>query len=149
LDLGCWSQGDGVPFTHSSNLVAALGAALDRGSWEQKFTRIATTAAALRVALRDCGFSLVATDADASPGMVTIALPSHRSSRSFGWHLEKLGYLVSHRSEYLLRRNWIQIALFGDFDSGRLEDLLREMTSLIISTHTHNASSHRDIEQQG
>lgn len=148
LDLGCWSQGDGVPFTHSSNLVAALGAALDRGSWEQKFARIATTAATLRAALRDRGFSLVGADAHASPGIVTIALPSNRSGRSFGWHLEKLDYLVSYRSDYLLRRNWIQIALFGEFDSGLLDELLREMASLITSTHTHNASSHQGIEQQ-
>ena len=46
LDLGCWSQGDGVPFTHSSNLVAALAAALDRGNWEEKFARTRETAAA-------------------------------------------------------------------------------------------------------
>ena len=131
LDLGCWSQGDGVPFTHSSNLVAALAAALERGNWDEKFARTRETAAALRKGLHELGFLLVGADEQTSPGIITVALPPQRSARSLGWQLEKLGYLVSYRSVYLLRRNWIQIALMGEFDSGRLDDLLREMRNLV------------------
>ena len=140
LDLGCWSQGDGVPFTHSSNLVAALAAALDRGNWDEKFARTRETAAALRKSLHELGFLLVGADEQASPGIVTVALPPQRSARSLGWQLEKLGYLVSYRSDYLLRRNWIQIALMGEFDSGRLDDLLREMRNLVPATAAGSVS---------
>ena len=136
LDLGCWSQGDGVPFTHSSNLLAALAAALERGNWEEKFARTRDTAAALRKSLHELGFLLVGADEHASPGIVTVALPPQRSARSLGWQLEKLGYLVSYRSDYLLRRNWIQIALMGEFDSGRLDDLLRELRKLVPAAAT-------------
>ncbi len=130
LDLGCWARGDGVPFTHSSNLVAALGAALDRGDWEHKFSRTREAAEAVRQALRGHGFFIVGADEHASPGIVTLALPPHRSARSFGWQLEKLGFLVSYRSDYLLRRNWLQIALLGEFDPGQLAELLREMGAM-------------------
>ena len=136
LDLGCWSQGDGVPFTHSSNLIAALAAALERGNWEEKFTRTRDTAAGLRTSLPELGFRLVGAAEHSSPGIVTVALPPHRSARSLGWQLEKLGHLVSYRSDYLLRRNWIQIALMGEFDTGRLDDLLRELRKLVPAAAT-------------
>lgn len=136
LDLGCWSHGDGVPFTHSSNLIAALAAALDRGNWEEKFARTRQTAASLRKSLHELGFQLVGPDAQSSPGIVTVALPRQRSARSLGWQLEKLGYLVSYRSDYLLRRNWIQIALMGEFEAGRLDGLLGELRKLVPATAT-------------
>src|ERR1041385_7458953 len=37
LDLGLYAANDGVPFTHSSNMLNALQAALRRPSWQKRF----------------------------------------------------------------------------------------------------------------
>jgi len=123
LDLGYYAAQDGVPFTHSSNLIYALQTALKRTCWTDKFRQIAETATWLRQRLRELGFQIVAPDAHASPAVITIALPREVSSKSIGWQLQKAGYLLSYKSEYLLKRNWIQICLMGEWSYDNLATL--------------------------
>ena len=59
-------------------------------------------------------FRLITTESDAVPGVVTIALPGDQNSSDFGQKLQKAGYLLSYNSDYLRRRNWIQICLMGE-----------------------------------
>jgi aspartate aminotransferase-like enzyme len=120
LDLGYYAAQDGIPFTHSSNLIYALQAALKCTCWTDKFKQIAETARWLRQRLRELGFQIVAPDAHASPAVVTMALPRKISSKRIGWQLQKAGYLLSYKSEYLLRRNWIQICLMGEWSRDNL-----------------------------
>jgi aspartate aminotransferase-like enzyme len=117
LDLGLY-EGDGVPFTHSSNLVRALHASLARVDWARRFRAVAARSADLRARLRALGFQIVAADADAAPGIVTIALPPAVPSVGTGTDLEREGYSTAYRSAYLRDRNWIQISLMG-LASGR------------------------------
>ena len=56
--------------------------------------------------------------------VLTLALPQEISSKTVGWQLQKAGYLLSYRSEYLLKRNWIQICLMGEFSRQHLSSLL-------------------------
>jgi aspartate aminotransferase-like enzyme len=113
LDLGLYAVCDGVPFTHSSNLLRALEAAIDRVDWTTRFRVIAERTAELRRNLRESGFDLVAPEAHAAPGIVTIALPATMSGFSVGGELQDQGYMVATNSEYLRRRNWIQISLMS------------------------------------
>lgn len=123
LDLGLWSQSDGVPFTHSSNLVSALGAALEAAS-ERTFRELADAAAWLRARLRTRGYRLVAPEACAAPAILSIALPAELDARQVGDQLRDRGFLVSYESGYLLQRNWIQICLMSTIERPALESLL-------------------------
>src|SRR5437899_8028587 len=57
---------------------------------------------------------------ETSPAVITIALPSELNSVKIGESIQESGYLLSYNSEYLRRRNWIQICLMGDRKSTRL-----------------------------
>jgi aspartate aminotransferase-like enzyme/predicted N-acetyltransferase YhbS len=131
LDLGCYGQEDGVPYTVCSNLIAALRAALDRHRPEDRFPRIASLAACLRASLREHGLRIVAPDAHASPAVTTIELPPEASSNWVGRELERRGYELSYLSGYLVERNWIQVCLMGEHtceDLAPLPRLLEEVS---------------------
>jgi aspartate aminotransferase-like enzyme len=123
LDLGYYAAQQGIPFTHSSNLIHALQTSLRRTAWVDKFGQIRETAVWLRRHLRDLDFQIVAPDCHASPAVITIALAPEISSKSVGWQLQKAGYLLSYKSDYLLRRNWIQICLMGEWTRDHLAAL--------------------------
>ena len=123
LDLGHWADHASVPHTHSSNLVNALDAAL-RAITPARMDRIRENAAWLRGALRALGCTLIAPDAVASPGVVTIALDGGLTSAQLGVELEQRGFALNFRSSHLVARNWIQIALLGDPPRAGLERML-------------------------
>jgi aspartate aminotransferase-like enzyme len=114
LDLGLYARDHSAPFTHSSNLVHALRAALRLTDWQAHYEKLAGTSSWLRARLTRLGFALVGSAAPASPGIVTIALPEAVSSIAVSAELEAEGYLLSANSRYLADRNWIQIGLMGD-----------------------------------
>lgn len=114
LDLGCYGQEDGVPYTVCSNLVSALRVALDRHRPEDRFPRIASLAVCLRAGLREHGLRILAPDAQASPAVTTIVLPPEVPSTRVGRELERRGYELSYLSGYLVERNWVQACLMGE-----------------------------------
>ena len=124
LDLGLYAQLDGVPFTHSSNLLAALRVASEHALRRSPFGEMATLARWLRSELRALGYALVAPESAASPAIVTIALPAEVSSEALGERLATAGFELSFRSGYLRRRNWFQISLMGECSRERLDALL-------------------------
>jgi aspartate aminotransferase-like enzyme len=124
LDLGLYAQLEGVPFTHSSNLLAALRVASEHALRRAPFVELALLGAWLREQLRDIGYTLVAPEAVASPAIVTLALPEGTSAEHLGDRLASAGFELSFRSGYLRRRNWIQVSLMGECSRERLEPLL-------------------------
>jgi aspartate aminotransferase-like enzyme len=130
LDLGYYAAQEGIPFTHSSNLVYALLTALQRTSWKDKFAQIADVSKWLRDRVRELGFQIVAAETLGSPAVVTIVLPPELSSRHVGWLLQQEGYLLSYKSEYLLKRNWIQICLMGEWSRENLMTLPNVLSDL-------------------
>ena len=132
LDLGLHCAGEdsgAVPFTLSSNLLAALDAGLARQS-EALLSRIDHEGRWLREQLRDLGFTLVAAEDESAGAVTTIALPAHSSTDhglealEMGHNLEAHGFYTSYASGYLRRRNWLQICLMGDTHRDQLERLL-------------------------
>ena len=128
LDLGWYAEHQGIAFTHSSNLVQALDAAVRQPDWPKKLSDGAAISARLRASLRAIGFQLVAPDPDATPGVVSIALPPNQNSAQLGAQLQRAGYLLSYNSDYLRQRNWIQICLMGEYSTEKLESLLTWLT---------------------
>lgn len=123
LDLALWLDRASVPFTHSSNLVAALDAALSCSDWPGRMQRVARHAAWLRRELRARGLRVVASDETASPGITTIELPGAAGSADVACALQRGGFEISWRSAYLVERNWIQVALMGEYDPDALRRL--------------------------
>jgi len=123
LDLGWYDEHQGIAFTHSSNLVQALDAAVRQPDWPAKMASVADVSARLRHRLRELGFNLLAPDSDATPGVITIALPPGQNSDQLGQLSHRAGFLLSYNSDYLRQRNWIQICLMGDYCQEKLESL--------------------------
>ena len=127
LDLGYYAAQNGIPFTHSSNLLSSLRAALKRFDSQQPFNEIVELSAWLRPKLRELGFRILAPDAHVSPAVTTLVLPENISSQKVGDELQASGFLLSYQSEYLRHRNWIQICLMGDCSRQGLVALLTEL----------------------
>ncbi|HVV00550.1 MAG TPA: GNAT family N-acyltransferase [Verrucomicrobiae bacterium] len=127
LDIGYYRAQSGIPFTFSSNLLHALHAALKRVDWLKRFTELAEISKWLRHRLRELGFELVADHIANSPAVVTIALPESLNSVTIGNLIQESGYLLSYNSEYLKRRNWIQICIMGECAREKLAALLNAL----------------------
>jgi aspartate aminotransferase-like enzyme len=127
LDLSHYAEQQGIPFTFSSNLLHALYAAIKRVPWDERFAELAGHSAWLRTRLSDLGFQLIGNGAPMSPAVVTIALPQDMSSSKLGEMMQESGYLLSCNSEYLRRRNWIQICLMGESSREKLLSLLNAL----------------------
>jgi aspartate aminotransferase-like enzyme len=140
LDLGYWAAQQGIPFTHSSNLLYALQTALRRTVWAEKFAHIAKNSAWLRSRLRELGFAILAADEHASPAVFSIVLPPEVPSKSIGWELQKAGFLLSYKSEYLLKRNWIQICLMGEWTDENLTALPDVLAALCARHRQRHAA---------
>ena len=132
LDLGLHCAGEdsgAVPFTLSSNLLAALDAGLARQS-ESLLSYIEHEGRWLRGQLRELGFTLVAAEDESAGAVITIALPPPASTdngleaQAMGRALESHGFYTSYASGYLRQRNWLQICLMGETDRHQLERLL-------------------------
>ena len=87
LDLGLYAAQDGIPFTHSSNLLFALQTAVKRINIEERFRNIVELSVQLRERLAGLGYNIVASHEHASPAVLTLALPPELSSRTIGWQL--------------------------------------------------------------
>jgi aspartate aminotransferase-like enzyme/GNAT superfamily N-acetyltransferase len=131
LDLGLWAESDGSPFTHSSNLLGALDVAL------AEVERLpagrcgdATLGTWFRSELRSAGFTLGAIEPFASSIIVTVQLPSYVRSSDVGTALEQRGYIASHRSGYLIARNWIQFSLMTPASRECLSSLIAHLCEL-------------------
>jgi aspartate aminotransferase-like enzyme/GNAT superfamily N-acetyltransferase len=123
LDLNLWLECESVPFTHSSSLVAALDAALSQTDWQTRLSLVARDARWLRTTLRARGLRVLAPEDAASPGVTTIDLPGTVRSSDVASALGQAGFEVAWRSVYLTQRNWIQIALMGEYDRSALREL--------------------------
>jgi aspartate aminotransferase-like enzyme len=125
LDLGLYAQTEGSPFTHSSNLLRALYAAVIRiGKKGVPSAAVMEDAAWMRDELRSHGFRILAPDDVTSPAVTTVVLPRGVSAEEFGARLEDEGFAVSYRSEYLQTRNWVQICLMGSYRRDCLRSLV-------------------------
>ncbi|HET7522461.1 MAG TPA: aminotransferase class V-fold PLP-dependent enzyme [Bacillales bacterium] len=142
LDLGLYRAKQGIPFTHSSNLVYALKASLQRFEDQEIFTRQAQLHTWLREKLSRLGFSVIGSGPQTSPGIVTIPLPKHVDSVTVGEALDEAGFLLSYRSSYLLVRNWIQISLMGEHSREQLR-LMIERLSQFCAGHKNTGTGAR------
>lgn len=123
MDVGMYAVNGSVPYTHSSNLLGALKEALHHINYKA----CQSTAQNVRQVLAEGGFQLLG-DESYSPGVITIELNREQCSRQFGDACKRMGILLSYESTYLIKRNWVQIALMGSHSRRKV---LKSMTMLI------------------
>ena len=127
LDLGYYAAQQGIPFTFSSNLLHALQAALKNAQWEKRFAALKELGPWLCARLRELGFEIVAPEECSSPAILTLALPAGLNSVRIGNLLQESGYLLSFKSEYLQRKNWMQICLMSECSKEKVVSLLNAL----------------------
>jgi aspartate aminotransferase-like enzyme/GNAT superfamily N-acetyltransferase len=133
LDLRLYC-GDEVPFTHSSNLVSALAAAL-RDIGPDWYDALARDSRRLRRQLEEAGLECLVSAEHASPAVLTLALGDGVSSVEVARRMAAAGYAVAYNSRYLRQRNWIQLALMGQ----RLPSTFPDLVALLRQAVTGKA----------
>lgn len=135
LDLANYEATDSVPFTHSSNLLAALDRSLTLTSWPRKFESVRRKSRTLRAALRSHALPPLAPEAHAAPGIVTVAIPHDVSASDVALALSEQGIQIAYQSQYLHRRNWLQICLMGVLNEAALRRLPSELAKQVAMRH--------------
>ncbi|HXT71270.1 MAG TPA: GNAT family N-acetyltransferase [Vicinamibacterales bacterium] len=131
IDIGYYASKDGVPFTHSSNLLGALDAALERFDTDEPFAKLNEFASLVRPGLRRLGWEPLVEEPLATPAVITVALTNGYRAKDIGASLEKQGLVVAHHSEYLASRNWFQVSLMGHRSAAPFECLLAALGRLV------------------
>ncbi len=131
LDLAYYCEKDGIPFTISSNLVSALYEAVRSIDLNKKIETIESVSAWFKNELRNMGFCPIIPDIQANPAIITLALPAQFDSEKVASLLDSEGFSISYGSGYLLKRNWIQICLTGDFSQETLRPLLAILRQIL------------------
>lgn len=131
LDLGYYREQKGVPFTHSSNLTAALHISLTCRDIRSRFDSIRCQYSWLRTKLEEAGIQIVAPENCSSPAVLSLALGPEISAFSLGEFLESRGYLLSFRSKYLIEKNIIQVCLMGDITEDDCRNMLNDLLAQI------------------
>jgi len=137
LDLALYAREDGCPFTHSSNLLAALSRALD--GIASRYATLSADSAYLRQQAEAAGLRLAVPAQHAAPCVLTFALPRVARGANVAERLAASGYAIAYASRYLAERNWIQVALMGDYARHRLPGM---MAALRQAVHLHGDARH-------
>lgn len=131
LDLGHAVACGGVPFTQSSNLIAALDAALSDADWPARHTERAEWGAWVRRELEAAGLTVLAPANVTSPVVHTVALPASIPSAALGHALRAQGWEIAFESDYLRARNWVQLCLMGAVTGGQVRGVVRALLTAL------------------
>ena len=134
IDLHKYAASNGIPFTISSNLICALLASLKNLDIDKKLEQTSAISFLLRRKLLQIGIRPIVDKAHAAPQVITIQLDKKFDSEKIGDQLKNAGFLLSYKSSYLIKRNWIQICLMSDFSTRSLKAIPQTLERL-LSTH--------------
>ena len=140
LDLGMYYEKKSVPFSHSSNLLFSLLAALKNmtGEW---YETIQKRYDYIRGRIEKLGLSVPVAREHSAPCIMTVEMPEGFSSVTIGDELFLQGYQLHYESAYLRERNWLQIACVGDISQKEIDGMLACLEQAIRNEGTLKASS--------
>ena len=148
FDLDYYDSKEGVPFTTSSNLLFALHAALVRLDPATRFSQLETLSAWLHHKIKRRGLEVLVPHRDCSPAVITVVLPKTVSSLAVGEELDRCGYWLSYRSQYLLERNLIQICLMSEHTLWTLERVPELLYQSVSKLHSGRTVRHEEDTSQ-
>jgi aspartate aminotransferase-like enzyme len=138
LDLGMYAINDSIAYSQSSNLLSALEQALLKLNSYDHYAEIQDKHKKIRQKVDELGLSFVTKEMYSSPGIITIKLPNHISSKDFGDDLFLQGFHLHYDSAYLRKRNWIQISTMSNQSEKELSKMLSSFEDLL---NTYRISS--------
>jgi aspartate aminotransferase-like enzyme len=138
LDLGFYRKESGVPFTLASNLVYALQRAMESlSNATDFFSSIKLNSLTIKEVMLNAGLNVINEHGCTSPALVTIEMPDDISSVAFGDQLEKEGCLVSYKSNYPIRRNWVQTFVTRNTTKEEVAHFVHVMDLLLDHFESH------------
>jgi aspartate aminotransferase-like enzyme len=135
LDIGLYETNNSVPYTHSSILVEALAAAIQKYETTEPFERIEERYNLMRTELEKMGVHILAPREHASPVIMTLVLNNRYSSKEIGDYMTLQGYIVHYHNPYLIENNWIQIATIGELHHRDIKNMLKAFQVALTVTH--------------
>ena len=121
LDLHHVKRTGGVPFTISSNLLVALHEAVKHNLAPGRWRQLAGYSQQIYELLNSMELVPFATP---DSRVFTIA-PTDTDVSVMAMQLDRLGLHLSYQSEYLLKRNWLQLAIFGTYTQAEIDHALK------------------------
>ncbi|MGH7884563.1 MAG: GNAT family N-acetyltransferase [Thermodesulfobacteriota bacterium] len=131
LDISYYKSCGGIPFTISSNLVYALKKSLEMIDVKKNCENNALLMSELRNKLDETKVKVITPSQYSSHTYLTFKLPNNLKSISIGAQLEEYGYLLNYRSEYMLEKNLIQIALLGEKPRHEIDNFFTALNKLL------------------
>jgi aspartate aminotransferase-like enzyme len=122
-DLGLYARKSGIPYTISSNLVAALYASIQQKLVSEQYQLLEIYREKISLLLKQA----MLAPFDQTCSFVFTIVPPADDYQEFLEQLSQLGLIFSFESDYLKERRWIQIALFNHY---REDELLHVVNSL-------------------
>ena len=123
FDLSFYSKKNGVPFTVSSNLLQALIVSINHRLHESHWAQCAHYSQKISESLKSCE---VIPFANGDSRVFTI-VPNDLKSEIIGERLYKNHIYLSYQSDYLLKRNWLQLALFGTYNDEQINYAIEKL----------------------
>jgi 2-aminoethylphosphonate-pyruvate transaminase len=121
-----------TPNTPAVNLICALEAALDailEKGLEHTFERYQKLARQMRAGLKKSGFRFLIPEADMSPVLTTVELPTGFGAEEFHDALKDLGY-VTYAGKGILRDRVFQVGNIGELTRGQVQNFLKAIAKI-------------------
>lgn len=128
FDLSLYKKNQGVPFTISSNLVKALDLASELNISSERWNQLDIFSKLLFSKLHESGTIPFANEKSRVFTIVQEEIPS----RELGEAFLKNNLITSYQSGYLAEKNWIQLALMGNYDALDLEIASRSIIETVF-----------------
>jgi aspartate aminotransferase-like enzyme len=128
LDLSHYAATAGIPFTISSNLLKALYVSICQKLQPEQFELINYYGEQFYLKLND--LDLVPFS---NPHTKVFTIISGKRNPCFIGSLKKQGVWLSHESDYLLKREWCQLATFGYYTEKQLNHVLNSLPKKLIA----------------
>lgn len=138
VDLGFYRTENGIPFTLSSNLVYALKKAVESlTNINDAFSAIHLNSLTIKEVMLNAGLNVINEHGCNSPALITIEMPDDINSVTIGSELEKAGCFISYKSNYLVRRNWVQTFVTRNTTSEEVARFVHVMDQMLDRFESH------------
>lgn len=140
LDLGQYYRKSSVPFTISSNLVAALNMSLRQKLSNDQYSMLDR----YRKSISEILSAAALTPFNAGNSYVFTLVPENEYEYLLNEFRES-NMVVSYESDYLRKRKWIQIALFNYYSEAEMEELINRLTIIAQKIKVKKQRSKADL----
>jgi aspartate aminotransferase-like enzyme len=125
LDIGFYEGKNFIPFTFSSNLLRALRHGCVEKTILKRTKNNIKICSRIESFLENKNLEIIGKNKKRAPYMLTLEAPAGASSMKLGRAFAAKGIDVHYKNEYLIKRNWLQLALMGHFKTGNLSKFFK------------------------